>query len=406
MPKLVFDGLLNSSKSLMNRALIVQSFFPQLKVSGFSESEDVHAMKSSLASAPKFQNLNAASAGTTLRFLVPRVSREKGRFEVHGSERLFQRPQQDLIPVMRALGVELEFKESSIVIYSEGWAKPTSEVLVSQTVSSQFLSGVLLSAWGLTFDLVLQRQGSKDTIKSESYLRMTLGLLRKLGMDIVEEGISLTVPAGQKLKVLEYSVEADMSSAFAIAAFAGCGFEVELLNMPVHSLQPDGVFPEILKAFSIEGTFQNIDLQSGLQKWSFKKSGSLKAISWDLKDQPDLFPVLAVLCSQSEGKSILFGAPHLKAKESDRIQKTSQLLTAMNIVHQTRPDGIEIDGQPLGLQSSQKSTTDFEFSPDQDHRMAMAAALAKAFGYKIKILNPEVVQKSFPQFWQLTGVQP
>lgn len=402
MPKLVFDGLLNSSKSLMNRALIVQSFFPELAVSGFSESEDVHAMKTSLGSAPQFRDLQAASAGTTLRFLVPRVSRERGIFEVHGSERLFQRPQQDLIPVMQALGVDLEFRNSSVVIRSEGWKNPKSSVLVSQAVSSQFLSGVLLSSWNLPFDLVLERQGALDQLKSESYLQMTIRLLRRLGMQISEQGPQLTIPAGQMLNTSEYSVEADMSSAFAMAAFAGVGHEVELHNMPVHSLQPDAVFPQIMKALGIEFSFESTDSERELQKWIFKKARSLKAISWDLGDQPDLFPVLAILCSQAEGKSVLYGAPHLKAKESDRIQKTSELLTVMQITHQAKSDGIEIQGKV----SASKPSTRIKFSPDQDHRMAMAAALAKSFGYNLHIQTPEVVQKSFPQFWQLTGVHP
>jgi 3-phosphoshikimate 1-carboxyvinyltransferase len=108
------------------------------------------------------------------------------------------------------------------------------------------------------------------------------------------------------------------------------------------------------------------------------------------------------LCSQAEGKSVLYGAPHLKAKESDRIQKTSELLTVMQITHQAKSDGIEIQGKV----SASKPSTRIKFSPDQDHRMAMAAALAKSFGYNLHIQTPEVVQKSFPQFWQLTEVHP
>lgn len=402
MPKLVFDGLLNSSKSLMNRALIVQNFFPGLTIAGFSESEDVHAMKRSLSSGPQFDDLNAASAGTTLRFLVPRVSREQGLFEIHGSERLFQRPQQDLITVMDALGVQLEFHHSSVRVQSQGWKNPKSSVLVSQALSSQFLSGVLLSSWNLPFDLVLKRQGSVEQLKSESYLQMTISLLRRLGMNISEQGAEIIVPAGQRVKVSEYSVEADMSSAFAVAAFSGCGHDIELLNMPDQSLQPDAVFPEVLKALGIEISFEDTDTKNHLQKWTLKKAGSLKAISWDLRDQPDLFPVLAVLCSRAKGKSVLFGAAHLKLKESDRIQKTSELLTALRISHHPRADGIEIEGNPSAPQVSPV----IHFSPDQDHRMAMAAALAKSFGYNLRIHDPEVVQKSFPQFWKLTGVQP
>jgi 3-phosphoshikimate 1-carboxyvinyltransferase len=72
----------------------------------------------------------------------------------------------------------------------------------------------------------------------------------------------------------------------------------------------------------------------------------------------------------------------------------------MNVEHQLHDDGITI--KSLGRHHHQF----FEFDPDQDHRLAFAGALAKSFGYRMRILNPRVVDKSFPSFWNLIGGGP
>jgi 3-phosphoshikimate 1-carboxyvinyltransferase len=88
-------------------------------------------------------------------------------------------------------------------------------------------------------------------------------------------------------------------------------------------------------------------------------------------------------------------------KESNRIQKTAELLSHLGVRTQILPDGMEIH-PPAQLLVPVKS---FSYDTDHDHRLAFAAALVKSQTEAIQIQHPEVVQKSFPEFWDIIGQQ-
>lgn len=114
---------------------------------------------------------------------------------------------------------------------------------------------------------------------------------------------------------------------------------------------------------------------------------------------PDLFPVLAVLCARAQGESKLSDLLHLSVKESDRLQNTIHLLERLGRKTTLQGTTLLIEGESAPFEGHGI------FDPDQDHRMAMAAQVANLYGTKFEILNPEVVEKSYPQFWQhLAGV--
>lgn len=391
MKAFLFQGQIPASKSLMNRALIAQSYEPRLKLLGDSECDDVKHLRQSLKKIEKNSVLDCGEGGTTLRFLAFRVSRKRGEYLLKGSSRLLKRPQTEIQNILRQLGVEVHLGKKGLRIKSEGWKPPKKALLVSAKNSSQFLSAVFLNAWGLDFDLKIKVQGS---ITSESYFTMTLKALREMGMKFSRRGNEFRIPKNQKVKVKSYRVESDLSSLFSIASFAAVSGKAQFKQFPEHSLQPDKAFISVFRKMGIffsQGKNQ-------LQVYSPKK---LKAVKANLQNSPDLFPVLAVLCSFSEGKSVLHGAPQLAYKESDRIAKTAELLKKSGVQCKTRHDGIEIQGRGTAV-----SKTIFSFDPDQDHRLAMAAALLKYFGQPIQIKNPQVVKKSFPEFWKYVGVRP
>jgi 3-phosphoshikimate 1-carboxyvinyltransferase len=128
----------------------------------------------------------------------------------------------------------------------------------------------------------------------------------------------------------------------------------------------------------------------------------MNGIHWNLNECPDLFPVLATLCAFAKGPSRLDGAPHLIFKESNRIQKTAELLHYMGVDTKILPDGMEIH-PPDHLVVPQ---TPFEYDTDHDHRLAFAAALLASQKWPIHICHPEVVNKSFPEFWEIVHNRP
>lgn len=386
-----FKGPLSGSKSLLNRALICSYFYPQLEIVGDSQCDDVQMMKKALTEVKLGARvLDAGEAGTTFRFLSLLVSQLRGEYFIRGEKRLLSRPQAELVEVLGQFDVAAEFTNEGFRIHNlkGGWKIPAAGVRVSMSESSQFASAILLSAWGLPRELMLDFGKSRI---SESYLKMTMSLVSSLGMKVsTADGFGiLKIPPQSRIQVPRIEIEPDLSSAFAIVALGCLKGDVLISNFPTTSLQPDFAFLTILEKMGV----QVWHTPDGL--W-VEKPNQLRPISISLTDQPDLFPVLAALLAFSSGESRLIGAPHLKAKESDRIKNTIDLLGRAGVRCQAHPDGVVIQGCGFSY-----DPPEFVFDPDKDHRMAMAAAVFQARNPRIRILDTAVVTKSFPEFWKI-----
>jgi 3-phosphoshikimate 1-carboxyvinyltransferase len=389
-----FRGRIPSSKSILNRLLILRFFEPGLEIIGDSEADDVLKMKGALAQLKAGEVADCGAAGTTLRFLALLVSRYPGTHKLKGSARLFARPQSEITRLLQQLGCKVEWSPELLTITSQGWIIPEDGVRIDRSISSQFASSLILSSWGLSSPLQILFEG--DSV-SEGYFDMTLQLVKRCGMnwELSADKHSLTISAGEMVNAQKIEAESDLSSAFAVAALAALSGEAVFESWPESSLQPDRVFAEILREM---GCRVEHNSSSKILKIRKPSSGRLKAITKDLRDCPDLFPVLAVLCGFADGSSTLFGAPHLAHKESSRIEKSLSLLRLIGVQARAIEGGLEIQGRDRLATMDEKP---FEFDPADDHRLAMAAAIARAAGASPQILHPEVVNKSFPEFWSI-----
>ena len=318
-----------------------------------------------------------------------------------GQAYLFKRPMEELLSILGQLSCEGEIKKADFLsshamglfIKSRGWQPRGDAILVSHNRSSQFASAILLNSWLLPFDLYLSLEGLPVSF---SYLQMTLEFLQSLGMQIntISMGREYHIPKGQKLKKPFYELEQDMGCLFALSAMTVCGGEVRFTDWPEKSLQPDFVFPALLKkmGFSVQYSHRRLKISQGQV---------IYPITHNMRDFPDLFPVLSALCVFSEGESYLYGASHLRYKESNRLKKTAELLTKVGKTVHVKDDGLIISG-PV----PNKKIKAFEFNPAEDHRMAMSAGVLKKAGFPIRILNPQVVNKSFPHFWNISNLDP
>lgn len=375
-----------ASKSVLIRALLLKSYSDFGQLEGESDCEDVQAMRLALSQLFAGEPVYCGEAGTVFRLIALRASRLVGEFRISGSARLLSRPHDPLIEIMNALGVQADIKGRELVVNSKGWQKPESRIEVDHSFSSQFASSLLLNAWDIPFLLKFCLRGS---LVSLGYWRLSQALAIMAGMKFVDENNHIDVHPRQSLKKQNLRVKMDMSSAFAVAALGVVGNGVNIANFPDESLQPDFVFVDILQRMGAK-----LAIESGSLKVS--SCAQLRPISWNLKSCPDLFPVLSVLCAFAEGRSELFGAAHLSFKESQRIEKTAELLRLMGRKVEIKKDGLAVVGQkPVN------SVCEDVFDPDKDHRLAMAAAVARMAGYEICISDPSVVNKSFPGFWQV-----
>lgn len=388
-----FTGPVLTSKSWLNRAQVVQYFNPQVKLNVDAESDDVISLKKAIAAVGTVNEFDLGLGGTSFRFFTFLISRSKGEFTVKAEKRLLQRPQSEILDILKQLGVSCELTQDYLKIKSSGW-QATKQVVCDGAESSQFISGLLLSCWNLDFDLNIQ---IKKPVVSFDYLKMTISLLQQAGLQIImqeqDNFFQLNIAKLQKSNLQELVSELDVSSAFSLCAAAVVGGQAQITNWSMRSSQPDIAFLIAFRKMQIHCDISDSNLK-------LAKHNTWFAVEADLRNSPDLFPVLAVLCALAKGDSRLYGAEQLRHKESDRIAKTRELLMAAGFKCEELSDGLRIFGQS-SVQSLQQQ---FSFDPDHDHRMAMAAALLKLKGYNIKIQNPEVVNKSYPNFWKDIGL--
>ncbi|MFP5520292.1 MAG: 3-phosphoshikimate 1-carboxyvinyltransferase [Bdellovibrionia bacterium] len=378
-----FAGDLEASKSILNRLQIVASYFPDLNVIGDSQCDDVQYLKTALAQLSS-ADVDAGEGGTTFRFLVLRAARLDQITTIRAHKKLLQRPQSELLRICQQLGVQVDVYADRWVIHGGAW-NLSQPICVGVKDSTQFVSSLILNSWLLPSSMEILLEGE---MASRPYYEMTLHLMQELGMSFQATGERIVIPAEQVVQLNHISAEPDISSSFAIAALAAVDGFCWIKNFPMSSLQADFEFLEIFRKMGVKFELD----EEGLRIFESK---DLTPISYDLKNCPDLFPVLVGLLAQVDGQSTLFGAPHLRHKESDRIQGMANLLSLLGVAHRVRPDGIEVWGQSKG------DLLPRTFDPLNDHRLVMAAQVLKAQYPNLEILNKNCVKKSFYNFWNL-----
>ena len=394
-----FVGRIPSSKSLINRALIIESYLNQKIVNDLTQAKDVVLLKKALDQLRDLKNLNSkqkltatfecGEGGTTFRFLAMRLAKERGHFLLKVTPRLRSRPQSGLLKCLRQLGAQVQWREDCLEILSDGYRLMGDSIHIESDGTTQVASALLLNSWNLPFELFFRFDPAG---LSAGYWTMTLKLVESYGLKVKQLAANeYHIAAHQAPEQKAFVAEPDMSSAFSVAAIAALKGSAQFLDWPEESSQPDVHFVEILQRMGthVESFPSRLSIQSR----------PLKGVVLSMGQVPDLFPVLGALCSFAGGESFLFGAPQLKHKESDRMQKTFELLQLLGVPASIENGGLRIKGDP-----KRRFLNHYEFDPDQDHRMAMACGLFIRAGAPIDLKSKQVVEKSFPEFWKILGL--
>lgn len=319
----------------------------------------------------KSYELFARDSGTTLRFLLPLLCLIPGTKIIQGTARLNERPIQALVDALRGLGADIEGFPLRIKKSNLGHSAK-----INASMSSQFLSALLLVS-PLLNGLKIDVEGE---LISRPYIEMTLQMMREAGVKV--EGYSIA--PGQRYKKKEYLVEGDYSSAgyfFAMSALKRS--VITLKNLNIGSFQADRKFLSIL------GKMGN-EIFLGRDQVTFVGKKVLP-MSINMEDCPDQVQTMAVLAAFAKGTTIISGIRSLRVKETERVKALKIELAKMGIQTEDTHDRLTIYGGNPHAASIETYG---------DHRMAMAFAVAKTQLPEIKILNPEVVNKTFPEFWE------
>ena len=378
---------ISGSKSESNRLLILQKLFPEISIENLSDSDDSIHMQHALSTND--ETVDIGHAGTAMRFLTSYFAVNEGRETVlTGSERMQNRPIEILVNALKDLGAEISYedKEGYPPIRIKGTKITKDKVQINGNVSSQYISSLLLIASKLEKGLEIELVGK---ITSVPYINMTLSLLTQLGIENSFEGNILKVFPQKNIEKQTVVVESDWSSAsyfYSIAALAEIGSEITLSAYKKESLQGDSCLADIYKHFGVETVFGENSIT--LKK---VKESSKETLEIDLKNAPDIAQTIAVTCFAEGIACNLSGLHTLKIKETDRLVALHDELTNLGA-------SISVTDISLHLEVSSKINKNIAIKTYNDHRMAMAFA-PLALLVPIKILNAEVVTKSYQKFW-------
>lgn len=330
---------------------------------------------------PAQARLDVGESGSTLRFLLPVLGALGVQAEIRMHGRLPERPLSPLWEVLEAHGMRLQ--QDGTILHTDGQLI-AGDYSLPGNVSSQFISGLLFALPLLGGNSTLTVTGA---LQSARYVSMTEQALAEAGILTKKDGPVWQIGGGQRYaSPAVQTVEGDWSNAaffLCMGALSAIGVTVTGLNST--SLQADRAITEILVRFGAELTVSEDAVTV--------RRGVLHGITLDAGPIPDLVPVVSCLAALCDGETRVENAARLRLKESDRLQTTAALLSALGGSVRELPDGLIISGR--GRLSG--GTAD----ACGDHRIAMSAAMA-ACGCEgpVTVSGSECVAKSYPAFWE------
>ncbi|WP_236978649.1 3-phosphoshikimate 1-carboxyvinyltransferase [Membranihabitans maritimus] len=386
---------LDGSKSISNRVLIIRALTSSpFKIHNLSTSDDTVALNRILSTDKDIYNTGAA--GTTFRFLTAYLSTQDKKCTLTGSERMKQRPIGGLVDPLRELGANIQYLEKDgypPLQFEPGILDATNKLSVKSNISSQFITALLLIAPTLPNGLEIDLEGD---MVSRSYIELTLHIMKDFGIQYKWEGSLISIPH-QEYIAKEYTVESDWSAAsyyYSIAALADDS-EIELKGLFDNSFQGDSAAVDLYKNFGIRTIFNDDGI-------TIQKSGEIAPVfEHDFILCPDIAQTIAVTCAGTGTEGLFTGLQTLSIKETDRITALQNELGKMDVSFVKMPPKFSSkSGKEYYMINGQaKFPETITFPTYEDHRMAMAFA-PLAILHPIRVEEPKVVGKSYPEFWK------
>lgn len=324
--------------------------------------------------------LPCGESGSTLRFLLPIAAALAENVTFHMEGKLPERPHKELIEQLSLHGAKI--CQDGAELHCSGTLSGGLYELPGG-VSSQFISGLLFALPLLKEDSTIRILGKTE---SAAYIAMTEQAVREAGICFTKNGREYRIPGGQTYQEKPHiEVERDWSNAaFFLCAggFSEDGILVKGLSSD--TAQGDMEILSVLRKFGAEVTIR----QDGI----LVRKNPLTGCEIDASGIPDLVPVISVLAAGATGETRIVHAERLRFKESDRLQSTAAMLSALGGIVTETADGLIIKGN--------RTLTGGTVNPVNDHRIAMAAAVAAGIcSGDVTIEDAQCVEKSYPAFF-------
>lgn len=385
---------ITGSKSESNRLLILQKYIKQIAIHNLATADDTVLLTKALASNEPI--INISHAGTAMRFLTAYFSTLKGKeVIITGSKRMQERPIKILVNALTSIGANITYldKKGFPPLKIIGQELTKNDISIKANVSSQYISALLLIAPFLKKGLTLELRGE---VTSTPYINMTLALLHQIGVKTIWNKQLIKIYSFNKVINKTITVESDWSAAsyyYSLVALSKKA-KLKLSYFKENSLQGDRDLVAIYaNNFGVKTTF----IKHGILIEKILNFNQKKHIKLNLINTPDIAQTIAVTCVGLGISCGLEGLHTLKIKETDRLEALKKELQKFNCKVRITDNSIHLMIDIKRLKTNdQKPIT---INTYNDHRMAMAFA-PLSLKYAFTINNPEVVSKSYPEFWQ------
>jgi 3-phosphoshikimate 1-carboxyvinyltransferase len=330
---------------------------------------------------PRVGQVDVGNAGTVARFLPAVATLGHGAVRFDGDPRVRERPLAPLLRALRTLGADLDGVDGLPVTVSGAGGLRGGEVVLDASQSSQFVSGLLLTAPRFQRGVDVRHDGGP--LPSAPHLAMTVAALRGAGAQVDDGEPGRWHVAPGRLAPSDAAVEPDLSTAAAyLAAPLVAGGSVTVPGWPRGTVQPGAVLPELLEAMGgrVERTDDAVTVRAG---------DGLHGLDVDLREASELSLVLTALAALADSPSRLTGIGHVRLHETDRLAALAKELNALGGDVRELPDGLEV--HPRRLSGGVMDSYD-------DHRIAMAWAVLGLGVDGVLVRDVATTRKTVPDF--------
>jgi len=396
--RLQHTAQLPASKSISNRALIIHALSGgRILPENLSNCDDTEVIISALQDNP--YEINIKAAGTAMRFMTAYLAVKEGEEHVlTGTERMKHRPIGVLVDALRFLGADISYvgEEGFPPLLIKGRKLEGGELEVPGNISSQYISALLMIGPVLKEGLTLRLTG--DVI-SRPYIDLTLWTMREFGADAEWSDFETIEVRPQPYRERTYYIENDWSGAsywYEIMALSKNRDDViRLEGLMDGSKQGDSSVRYIFSLLGVKTQFKTTE-QGVPTTITLKHSGRcVPRLEYDFVNSPDLAQTFVVACAMLGVPFHFRGLSTLKIKETDRIKALKTEMKKLGFVLK------DANGSEL-IWDGERCEPDMESGIDtyEDHRMALAFAPASLRLDALRINQPQVVTKSYPNYWE------
>ncbi len=333
--------------------------------------------------------LDVGNSGTTIRLLMGILAGRPFFSSIAGDDSIAKRPMTRVTVPLTTMGAKLDGRKNGAftpISIRGGQLKPIRYDL--PVASAQVKSALILAG--------LQAEGESTIIEPAETRDHTERMIRKFGGEINKDNQMITVMGGQKLKGTSIHVPGDISSAafFLVAGAVISGSEIVLKNVGLNPTRT-GII-EVMKKMGADLEIVQQDENS------FEPVGDLIIKSSTLKGTVvegalipkliDEIPIIALLATQAEGKTIIKDAEELKVKETNRIDTVVHELKILGASIEATDDGMIIYGT--------SNLHGGAVSSHGDHRIGMMLAIASLLcDSEVLLEGTESIAVSYPNFF-------